>query len=559
MKTSLRAIVLLLLVSLSIIFVYCNEDFENEEGRQVPTKMEVGNNCDGKKILKFSSLAELQQKHFNLYQQFMAGNEEEQILVNYENSLNFYSLRKKDQEMDDGIIPNDPTFDETNYTFDAILETFLNQDGMIVIGDRLYIWDSGCVIHSVPFSCKGYAKLLAFHEAAMAGNTDQMHDIFINSKMQNHNTCDDKNFDFEAISENGGRIEEGGVPREKNKNGCGYDLVVNNKLILCDGFYTYEISSQKQIPVGSTAFDLYYVRPTIGDATDIEINYGLGWMPLPTGTLDATYGYLIPYFEDFQLRVPIGTPSTACEITLVSTIAAQSGGSCMASDNTSINNDCPFSITAIQNNLSSNSSQWTYTIDAPNGCPLPSSKVTWYFGDGSSATGNYSATHTYILPCAMRYLTVTATIDGVVCGTAGKTFSISGIPNGNPCMRANYTFPPKKGDWGGKKVTNRSLIKRNIWGKSVFKSKYKNRINTTKTISYLGNIYEDTGNNSGCQQVNIASIISSDSKSGKKTFRYKKKFFNYYLISAVDPYSVKFVGGTGYNHDLLASGISCSE
>ena len=193
-----------------------------------------GEICDGKKILRFNTLQDLQQEHLNLYQHYVASNEDEQTLIDYENNHNFYSLRKKENDIDDGIIPDDPTFDELAYTFDPILETLLNEDGMIIIGERLYIWDSGCVIQSIPYSCENYNVLLHFKVASLNNNVTQMHELFYDYKMQNINTCDDPQFDFETISENGGRVDVRDVPQAKNKNGCGYSVVVNKELIGCD-------------------------------------------------------------------------------------------------------------------------------------------------------------------------------------------------------------------------------------------------------------------------------------------------------------------------------------
>lgn len=564
MKTTLKAIMLLLLISTSFLFVYCHEDFENEDGPRIPTKIGVDKGCGGKKILKFNSLAELQQRHYTLSQQYIAGNEEEQILDNFENSMNFYSLRKKEQDMDAGILPYDPTFDETNYTFDPILETFLNKDGMIVIADRLYIWDSGCVIHSIPYTCQNYDKLLAFHNAALSGSTGAMHDIFINSKMKNHNICDDKNFDFEDISESGGKVKDGGVPKEKNKNNCGYEVVVNNTLASCaGGFYTYKISYTKQIPPGSTPFDLWYIKAVIGSSADIQISNALlgNYVAISLQNQDADYGYVVPYFEDFYLRVPIGTPATVCDITLLSTIASQSGGSCMASNTINVNNDCPFSIVANEIFVNETQSQWTYTINGTNnGCTLPGTKVTWNFGDGTSETGSFSATHNYSVPCAKQYITVTATIEGTVCNTPNKTFFKYNIPWGNPCTRDNYTFDTyKDGVINGKKVKERAKLKRNPFGKSVFVNVFKCRVLGDKHINSIGAIYEPTANNSGCVSSNIANVVGQSNTSGKKRNKQKEKFQNYYHINAMNPYSVQFTHSSGYSHTLSPNGLYCSQ
>lgn len=570
MKKTLKAIMFLLLVSTSLIFVYCHEDFENEEGQQVPKKMLVDKDCSGKKILRFSSLAELQQKHYNLYQQYNAGNQEEQILVNYENGINFYSLRKKEEDMDAGIIPNDPAFEETNFTLDPILETLLNEDGMLVIKDRLYIWDSGCVIYSIPYNCKNYFKLLDFYNAARSGSTAAMHSIFVGNKMKNHNICDDKNFDFESISENKGKVEAGEGPREKNKNNCGYEVVANSKLASCDNnFYTFRVSCAKQIPPSTPSLDLFYIKPVVGSSTDIQISTGLNgtYQSISNLDQDIDYGYIVNFAPGtpdphFYMRIPVATPTTFCDITFLSTIGSLFGGSCMASNTISVDNQCPFNIVAIQDFVNETQSKWAYSIEGPPGCDFLASKITWNFGDGTSESGNlFSTSHIYSVPCEMQYITVTATVDGTVCNTPGKTFIKQGIPYGNPCTRANYTFDPNDNNEqiNGKKVKVRARISRTPLGRSKFVDVFKCRALGDKQINSIGAIYEPSATNGSCIEANIANVVPQAQGSGKKRLRRVKKSSNLYNINAINPYNVQFTHSSGFSYTLLPSGLYCSQ
>ncbi|PZQ88582.1 MAG: hypothetical protein DI548_04765 [Flavobacterium johnsoniae] len=219
MRKNLKSIGLILVFICSLIYVSCHKDevFSDEEQLAARDTGSKNVSCNGKRILRFNTLTDLQQAHRQLYQQYESNNQDEQVLANYETTINFYSLRKKAEDMADGIIPDDPNFDETKFTFDPILETLLNQDGMIIIGDRLYIWDTGCLIQSIPFSCANYDNLLAFFNAARTNSTDAMHSIFVDYNMQNINTCDDTNYDFETISENGGKVEPNRVKTKSKR------------------------------------------------------------------------------------------------------------------------------------------------------------------------------------------------------------------------------------------------------------------------------------------------------------------------------------------------------
>ena len=122
--------------------------------------------CDGLPIMKYTSLSEIQNAHRDLYNEYEI-TQDEDTLNQWEESLYFYSLRKKDEDMDNGIIPDDPNFDSWNYTSDIILETILNQDGMVIIDNYLYLWDDGCVIHRIPYNgCEDYSIMLNFSDFA---------------------------------------------------------------------------------------------------------------------------------------------------------------------------------------------------------------------------------------------------------------------------------------------------------------------------------------------------------------------------------------------------------
>lgn len=564
MRKNLKSIGLILVFISSLAYLSCHEEevFSEEQAASARPMAFNGEICNGKKILRFNTLAELQQEHLQLFQQYEAGNQEEQILVDYEDSHNFYSLRKKEQDMDNGIIPNDPTFDETLFTFDPILETLLNQDGMIIIGERLYIWDTGCLIQSIPFSCSNYGKLLDFHNAAKTNSTDVMHNIFINNKMQNVNTCDDNNYDFESISENRGKVEPNKF-KTKSKNSCGYEVIVNSELKTCtEEWNTFYISYQDIKPLNANnPLNFYYISSAFGDLDGLEFSYnGLPgtFFAIPLTSEDQNYGYVLPFISTFYMRIPAGDLNSFT-INLLSSIGLLQGNSCPSFDSVTIDNNCPFSILAIKGNANSSQATWTFSIPQTAGCPIGEGKVTWNFGDGTIVTGGPSIIHVYSMPCKMQHLTVTAIIGGITCGTTDKLLTKGNIPYGNPCMRGNYKFPTYKTTYNGKKLKLTAKIKTRNSGKVVFANLFKWRKDGTKTIKSIGSIYNPTANNGGCQQVDIASVIGTKVTTGKKRNKQREKRSSLFHINAEDPYKVIFTHSDGFNHTLTADNLYCSQ
>ena len=565
MRKNLKSIGLILVFICSLIYVSCHKDevFSDEEQLAARDTGSKNVSCNGKRILRFNTLTDLQQAHRQLYQQYESNNQDEQVLANYETTINFYSLRKKAEDMADGIIPDDPNFDETKFTFDPILETLLNQDGMIIIGDRLYIWDTGCLIQSIPFSCANYDNLLAFFNAARTNSTDAMHSIFVDYNMQNINTCDDTNYDFETISENGGKVEPNRV-KTKSKNGCGYEVVINSDFVACNGQWnTFKISTQFIKPIDANdPLNFFYVSSAFGDLNGLEISSSLAgpYNNIPLTFQDQNYGYLVPLQQNFYVRIPAGD-TNIFTISVLSSIELLQGNSCPSFDAVNIDNSCPFTIKAHKQYANSSEASWIFSITVPDtpGCEIGEGKILWNFGDGTIVTGGLTETHVYSMPCSMQHLTVTATIGGLACGVTGKLLTKDNIPYGNPCMRENYKFPTYKSNVNGKKLKLSAKMKRNASGKTALKHVFKWSVLGNKTIKSVGAIYNPTANNGSCMEVNIASVIGPKTTNGKKRNKQKERFSSYYHINAMNPYKVIFTHSNGFNHTLTADDLYCSQ
>ena len=115
--------------------------------------------CNANPILEYSSVADLQAEYNQLKAALDAAGDN-QPLIDFETNNAFYSLRNKDEDMDNGIIPIDSTFDSWDYSSDDILQSILNEDGMVIIGNDLYMWSDGCVGFKTPFSCNNYDGLI---------------------------------------------------------------------------------------------------------------------------------------------------------------------------------------------------------------------------------------------------------------------------------------------------------------------------------------------------------------------------------------------------------------
>ena len=566
-----KTIVSMLTITLSVFIIQScvyNDAFGSDEiASPIEEDNFNGKICNGKKILTFATLLDLQQEHLNLYQHYMASNEDEQTLIDYENTANFYSLRKKENDIDDGIIPDDPNFDETVYTFDPVFETLLNEDGMIIIGERLYLWDSGCIIQSIPFSCENYEVLLKFRTAALNNDTATMHQLFSNFGIQNLNTCDNPQYDFETISENGGRVDDRDIPKLKNKNGCGYSIVLNKELISCvNGRNIFQISFESIEPLGSTMpLNLFYVSGALGDLDDLEFalqNIPSQFAAIPLTNEDQNYGYLLPFTGTFFMSAP-QTQGMQIGITLSSSINIATGNSCTALEAFNINISCPLGIVATKINYSSSSAKWLFTFPVNQACGNVVQKITWDFGDGTPpVTGSTSIIHEFNQPCFETTFVVTATVSGTLCGSnVGGDLALSftkEIPAGDPCNRLSYKFPTYKDNVNGKKLKLAAKIK-NRNGKTIFKNVFKWRVTGDKTIKSIGYVYSPTANNSSCTQVDIANLVPVKTTSNKNRNKQKEKIFSINHINASNTYSVQFTHSNGYSHTLTASNLYCSQ
>jgi len=542
LHTVLKKLIFLTLISLTVFSCYEDaEPLEIAPGPGTSDTFSDGPICDGKKIFEFLTLDAIQNEHKILYDDFNAGDQNEEILIDYEASKNFYSLRAKDYDMDNGVIPDDPSFDPFDYTSDEILETLLNEDGMVIIGNYLYMWDDGCVIHRMPYNgCTDYSTMLSFKAFAdtYSGSTAEQAQLISyrnDDKIEDINICHDYRYDFETISELNFPVDNQHPLPENNDRGtdCGYLTYIEHDVLEVDPIEdTTEIkfTANSIAPMGSSPIYSFYIDNsaqyesiTISDASIPEV-IGLDWAVLGG---DA---YVYPG-EWFTVIIDYTSEETVplLDVRLGGVVFPFSGDSCSDSDDLLLNLQCPISMS--KKPINAELGEYSFVIEGLEAFGGAYS-ITWNFGDGSTEThyGVNNVTHQFPVPCigASTY-NVTATLSS---GSQGSFCSFSplqaSITTFSPCIRLDMS----------------EKYKVKVDGKNVFRYRKLG----TKTIDASGPIFLATG--SGCVELDVSLLLSSVSQDGKKRAKQKLTIDNIYGTDLDSPYNVTFTHSNGFSHTL---------
>ncbi|WP_452600833.1 hypothetical protein [Pontimicrobium sp. MEBiC06410] len=546
------------------------DDFVEESTKNPSTfsKGQVGTSLCGKTILKFADLGHIQNVHTNLYNQYQASGEDEQTLIDFEQAEGLYSLRQKEQDMDDGVIPNDPSFDAFDYTSDDVFAAMLNEDGMVIIGGYLYVFSDGCVAHRIPFKGKGcfaFDVLLHFNDLVKSGNATNngSMDFYRNEAgVEDIDICGDPRYDFESISEAGGKFDNDNPRTEKSGADCGFVANIAHDILAHDPInQTIEIrfDASSIAPAGSNPLYSMLID-NLSDYDSIDITnasiptlIGIDWTTA-TGGAD---GFAYPG-EWVQILVDYSSATTApiLNARLLGSVAPLSGNSCSDTDSVSIDLACPISMS--MQSINATNGEWVYTIEGLEG--LSGYEIVWNFGDSTTTTvnGSNSVTHAYGVPCGTNTYTITATIQKIegLCKTV--VLSPNPVTVFDVCKRRTLSAKYKV-NYSGKKVRLKMKIKKQasiFGGKTKFKNVMRYRKTGTKTISSSGTVYLQTGNT--CTPTNVASVLPSVNQSGKKRLKQKVKDGNIYYADLNAPYQVQFSHSNGFNYVLTYS-ETCSE
>lgn len=510
------------------------------------TPYQYGRFCDGKSVLEFQSLAELQNEHQQLFNRYLNGAEEDSVFINYEIARTHTSLRRKDEMMDNGTIPDDPDFNPFLYTTDEVFEAILNQDGMVAIDGEVYLWDAGCIVIKAPFTCENYAGLLKYRLAVedyQSAPTEQKVLDLTAMKSQYQisevNICQDLRFDFEFLSESGDKPILDSTFTFKSSS-CGFNVFITEEFLGYDntnGTFRYRLTANTmQIPGTNPFFSIYIDNVT--SSGEVKIVDGslpglinTDWFDLSSDINGLVYpGEWVEIEVDFNLLNQL-------EIKLRGLVGLFSGNSCLATDKLVLDLNCPISIS--KEPLNPQIGEWKFQIQ---GVPIgPNDVVIWTFGDGNSTivTGQPGIIHSYQQPCCEAFeYSVTATIENgpVLCE---NPIHVDGVIVENNCRlpKRNYVRSFKV---DGKKA--RLLVKMKIRGNGTtkIKNKFRWRKAGTKSIKTTGTVFMSQGMN--CISVDLNTTMNPNPKTLNKKRKLKQKLTdgNNYCFDLNTPYQVEF-------------------
>lgn len=500
--------------------------------------------CNGHPILEYNNIADLQTEYNQLKANLDAAGDN-QPLIDFENNKSFYSLRNKDQDMDDGLISIDTTFDSWDYSSDDVLQSILNEDGMVIIDNELYMWSDGCVGFKMPFSCNNYDGLIFMIKDFFAGNisNSSYHSYHNNYEFSLVDLCEEK-FDFESNYE-GYKVENNTGVRAT----CNLDAVLDVKIISNNPVTKIaEIELQAYNLTNSS----YVANTWYLDSIGSEVTIIGGSLPGPVNQLwNQAGGFYVGKF--LRIRVDYNT----INFLDVSLTSIADDLECSPDyDRITIDLICPILLSAEPLNL--DLGQWKYSITG-----LPSGTVglwEWDFGDGTViSSSNSSEIHSFGIPCAGSRTEGVSVTD--LEGTMPCNFPLSKQTKiTNPCMMASFRDHGKT-RIGGKKVKYVHKIK----GNGKIKSKLKHRV-AGKTINAVnGNVHFEQGNN--CTSISIGQLMASQGQSirghdgnpashnKKRRLKQRYKDGRRFYVDLNNPYTINFSTNDGYNFNYEKSSV----
>lgn len=522
--------------------------------------------CPYGTVQSFASLDALQLEHKTLYDAYMAAAEDEVVLENYEIAHgNFYSLRKKDYEITEGIIPDEANFDPFDYTSDSVLETILNKDGMVIIGTDLYLWSDGTVIHKLPYSCSNYLIMMNYRDRLRFTPTQS---LAIQNLKNNYGIQDivigmDPRYDLASISEYGTRIDNRrDYPAITQKNACGLETILNHKITgydLINDKIRVKLTASTAELAGTTPINSFIISNASAYQAVTVISSSTPFYP-PTGSTTSWPGTYVG--EWVEVEIDFSNYATLAEVpaistTLTSLINGVSSNSCSDTDAVSINIQCPLSMT--KKILDYSSGLYEFSIEGLQWLNVTGYTIKWSFGDGTiTTTSTAVTTHQYSIPCFSQDFTPTAYIEKPL-NLCANSFSTSQITLGNPCVIAR-NVEKEKYTIGNKKARIKIKIKPRaqlFGGGSKLINKFRCRIEGTKAINSNGTVLKEVGLN--CVPTQINTILPYVSQSGKKKLKQKYSSNDRYGIDANAPYSVTFTHTTDNFSQTLTHVVSCMQ
>lgn len=526
--------------------------------------------CNGNTILEFSSILDMQTKYNELRAAYDAA-ADDQPLIDFENRNVFYSLRKKDRDMDEGLIPDDPLFEIYDYSPDDVVCTLLNAEGIVIIGDEIYIWSSGCIGYKAPYNCTNYKALEKLMSEFRDGTiNDNGFQVYLNTyNIELVNLCADE-FEFESNYD--GHTQEGGSNRD---GGCALEAGISAKIISNNNI-------TKVVEIELTAWNI-----------NTGVNVLNAWEFKSSGTDDESQGDDTPSINGSEVKIIGGSnPSfvnqlwnqlgngyyvgkvliievdyTSLNFLDVRLLSNNVDFSCHVYDYKSIPLACPIFLNAEP--LNASSGQWKFSIEGLE--PGQPGGWEWDFGDGSMPvwSSNRSKTYNYNIPCCEGEKHTISVQDAE--GTMPCNFPlIERITIGNPCRLSKFKDKVKL-----IKQPNHNNKDRKV--ALMHKMKKTGKIKTwgrhwSKGIKQLevlqgGQVWFSQGGN--CISEELALIMQNGSDGNPATLNKKRRVKQRnaiiaflggrrYCIDLSSPYTIRYTTANGFIYDYTKSSACLS-
>ncbi len=503
-------------------------------------------------ILTFASLDEIQAVHNSLYQAFNASQQDEVTLENWEvANNNFYSLRKKDFEMTEGIIPDDPQFDPFNYTSDEILETMLNRDGMVVIDNYLYLWSDGSVIHRVQNNCANYTALLNYGQLIRYAPDQELaiQELKVDYGIEDLVIGMDPRYDFATLSESGTRINNKlEYPVEQQKNDCGLEVLLKHEILNYDAVaktMKIKLTASTAATIGTTPVNIITIK-NASDYNSVTVtsssnSYSGNWV-----------GFYVGKWVVVEINFSNMGSNAMLEARVTSFINGLSANSCVDADKLELSLNCPLSLS--KSYVSYAQGHVSFKVEGLAYMNPGNYTITWSFGDGITATTTNIDVidHIYAIPCYKKYFNAIASVTATNPLCATKTTLGTPVPIGDPCRIATISNI-EHDNIDGKRARFVQKFKKIAADKTKFVLKFRWRKPGTKYALSYGIVKKISGDN--CTTTNVTDYLGTSpfSHSGKGRLKQKVVTGNLCLVDLSNPYSVKFSHSDGFTKILTFS------
>ena len=524
--------------------------------------------CEAGNVLLFDNVSAFHTQLRRLNRHYINNDEDDLVLSAFEFAKPLSSLRMEMERLDGANV--DHTLE--NITSDDVFSAMLNKSGFIVIDGQLYLWDDGCLALQIPFQdCNSLQTLQAvqkematFQDIPSAERNLAVAKLFLEKGVALKNICQNAAFDFDAILESDKPTDV--VTR--GSAGCGLSAYVSHQVISHD-----PVTNKMRIRFDATGFG--FPNSTILQTLHIDDVTQAAQVTVLDGDLilNNTLFSNADWFDEIinnwggaypgrwvEIEVD-GNLLNRFDVRLVRNADLLSGNSCVATDEITIDVLCPVSLSHAQLNGQDGAFRFDLT-----GFTLPAGmQVEWRFGDGviDLVTGQTGIVHAFP-QCGMQDYTVTATVkdEKGELGLCQNPISAQ-VEAGNPGLLERYRESKVTGKHDGKRYKLVEKIKPKWLGlsrKSKVKNKFRYRKDGTKTITAVGDIHVQVGND--CPAVNLQDDAtlsqsltgtSSDnpaSHAKKRKLKQKIKTRNRAYLNCATPYRVEYQHSNGFGRTV---------